>query len=46
MAEYKINDNFGFQGEVLYSPLGGKEKIDGVNPTNFVMLTNRLTILY
>ncbi len=31
MAEYKINDNFGFQAEVLYSPLGGKEKIDGVN---------------
>ncbi|WP_415327471.1 porin family protein [Chryseobacterium sp. MMS23-Vi53] len=31
MAEYKINDNFGFQAEVLYSPLGAKEKIDGVN---------------
>jgi len=31
MAEYKINDNFGFQAEVLYSPLGGKEKIDGIN---------------
>lgn len=31
MAEYKINDNFGFQAEVLYSPLGGKEKIEGVN---------------
>lgn len=31
MAEYKINDNFGFQAEVLYSQLGGKEKIDGVN---------------
>lgn len=31
MAEYKISDNFGFQAEVLYSPLGGKEKIDGVN---------------
>lgn len=31
MAEYKINDKFGFQAEVLYSPLGAKEKIDGVN---------------
>lgn len=31
MAEYKINDNFGLQAEVLYSPLGAKEKIDGVN---------------
>ncbi|MCW3161837.1 porin family protein [Chryseobacterium oryctis] len=31
MAEYKFNDKFGIQGEVLYSPLGGKEKIDGVN---------------
>jgi opacity protein-like surface antigen len=28
MAEYKISDNFGFQAEVLYSPLGGKEKIE------------------
>ncbi len=26
MAEYKISDKFGFQGEVLYSPLGGKSK--------------------
>jgi hypothetical protein len=34
-----------FQGEVLYSPLGGKEKkLMGVNPTNFLMLRqNRLT---
>ncbi len=31
MAEYKINDNFGFQAEVLYSPLGGKEKIEESN---------------
>jgi hypothetical protein len=31
MAEYKINDNFGFQAEVLYSPLGAKENIDGIN---------------
>jgi hypothetical protein len=31
MAEYKISDKFGFQAEVLYSQLGGKEKIDGVN---------------
>lgn len=31
MAEYKISDKFGLQGEVLYSPLGAKEKIDGVN---------------
>ncbi|WP_175622969.1 porin family protein [Chryseobacterium schmidteae] len=31
MAEYKINDNFGFQAEVIYSPLGAKEKIDGIN---------------
>ncbi|KIC63884.1 porin family protein [Chryseobacterium taiwanense] len=31
MAEYKINDNFGFQAELLYSPLGAKEKIDGIN---------------
>ncbi|MBP1163690.1 hypothetical protein JOE44_000574 [Chryseobacterium sp. PvR013] len=31
MAEYKFNDNFAVQGEVLYSPLGAKEKIDGVN---------------
>ncbi|WP_426478786.1 porin family protein [Chryseobacterium sp. CBSDS_008] len=31
MAEYKMNDKFALQGEVLYSPLGAKEKIDGVN---------------
>lgn len=31
MAEYKINDNFGLQAEVLYSPLGAKEKIDGID---------------
>ncbi len=31
MAEYKINDNFGFQAEILYSPLGAKEKIDGID---------------
>lgn len=31
MAEYKFNDKFALQGEVLYSPLGAKEKIDGVN---------------
>lgn len=29
MAEYKISDKFGLQGEVLYSPLGGKEKLGG-----------------
>lgn len=28
MAEYKISDKFGIQGEVLYSPLGGKERIE------------------
>ncbi|MGG7469545.1 porin family protein [Chryseobacterium arthrosphaerae] len=31
MAEYKFNDQFALQGEVLYSPLGAREKIDGVN---------------
>ena len=31
MAEYKISDKFGFQAEVLYSPLGAKEKIDGID---------------
>lgn len=31
MAEYKFNDKFALQGEVLYSPLGGNENIDGVN---------------
>jgi hypothetical protein len=31
MAEYKINDNFGFQAELLYSSLGAKEKIDGID---------------
>ncbi|WP_262147914.1 porin family protein [Chryseobacterium foetidum] len=25
-VEYKINDKFGIQGEVLYSPLGGKQE--------------------
>ncbi|KMQ67262.1 hypothetical protein ACM39_14010 [Chryseobacterium sp. FH2] len=28
LAEYKINDKFGIQGEVLYSPLGGKSKYE------------------
>jgi hypothetical protein len=28
MAEYKISDKFGIQGEVLYSPLGGKERVE------------------
>jgi hypothetical protein len=28
MAEYKISDKFGLQGEVLYSPLGAKERIE------------------
>lgn len=31
MAEYKLSDKFALQGEVLYSPLGAKEKIDGIN---------------
>jgi hypothetical protein len=38
MAEYKISDNFGLQGELLYSQLGGKVKIaeaDPDDPTNF-----------
>ncbi|WP_294198891.1 porin family protein [Chryseobacterium endophyticum] len=28
MAEYKFDDNFGVQAEILYSQLGGKEKIE------------------
>ncbi|WP_294285174.1 porin family protein [uncultured Chryseobacterium sp.] len=38
MAEYKISDNFGFQGELLYSQLGGKvslAQVDPDDPTNF-----------
>ncbi|SHF27536.1 porin family protein [Chryseobacterium takakiae] len=38
IAEYKISDKFGLQGEVLYSPLGGKlevAEVDPDDPTNF-----------
>lgn len=34
MAEYKISDKFGLQGEVLYSPLGGKLSVAEEDPNN------------
>ncbi|QIY89790.1 porin family protein [Chryseobacterium gallinarum] len=38
IAEYKLSDKFALQGELLYSPLGGKVKIkeaDPEDPTTF-----------
>ncbi|WP_347220045.1 porin family protein [Chryseobacterium sp.] len=32
IVEYKFNDNFGIQGELLYSPLGGKVKVAETDP--------------
>lgn len=34
MAEYKLSDNFAIQGELLYSQLGGKVKIEEADPSN------------
>jgi hypothetical protein len=47
LVEYKISDNFGFQGEVLYSPLGGKTVIkeeDEDEPGNFLSLKSKTTL--
>lgn len=35
LVEYKISDNFGLQGEVLYSPLGGKYNIASEDDEDF-----------
>lgn len=38
IAEYKVSDRFGLQGELLYSQLGGKlniAEVDPSDPTNF-----------
>lgn len=46
VAEYKLNDNFGLQGEVLYSPLGGKinEKAEDPNDmSTYIKVRNKTT---
>ncbi|MFC3157785.1 Outer membrane protein beta-barrel domain-containing protein [Chryseobacterium arachidis] len=46
LAEYKISDRFGLQGEVLYSPLGGKlnvAEVDPDDPTNFLNIKAKQT---
>lgn len=40
MAEYKISDKFGLQGEVLYSPLGGKLSIVESDPDDINTFLN------
>ena len=47
LVEYKISDNFGLQGEVLYSPLGGKisEKAeDPDDPATYIKIQNKTTL--
>lgn len=46
IAEYKISDRFGLQGELLYSPLGGKLSIaeaDPDDPTTFLNVKAKQT---
>lgn len=46
IVEYKFNDNFGIQGELLYSPLGGKVKVaeaDPEDPTTFMEFKSKQT---
>ncbi|RXM51117.1 MULTISPECIES: porin family protein [unclassified Chryseobacterium] len=46
IVEYKLNDNFGIQGELLYSPLGGKVKVaeaDPNDPATFVNFKSKQT---
>lgn len=47
MVEHKISDKFGLQGELLYSPLGGKTVIqeeDAEDPGNFFSLKSKTTL--
>lgn len=47
LVEYKMSDKFGIQGEVLYSPLGGKidEKAeDPDDSTNYIRIQNKTTL--
>lgn len=47
LAEYKISDKFGIQGELLYSPLGGKIDIaeaDPEDPTTFLNVKAKQTL--
>jgi len=47
LVEYKMSDKFGLQGEVLYSPLGGKisEKVeDPDDVATFIKIQNKTTL--
>ncbi|KFF00932.1 hypothetical protein IX39_10025 [Chryseobacterium formosense] len=47
MVEHKFGDKFGIQGELLYSPLGGKTVIkeeDEDNPGNYFNLKSKTTL--
>lgn len=47
LVEYKMSDKFGLQGEVLYSPLGGKINESVENPEDmntFIKIQNKTTL--
>lgn len=47
LVEYKISDNFGLQGELLYSPLGGKISEKAEDPddeTTYIKIQNKTTL--
>ncbi|PKF75900.1 porin family protein [Chryseobacterium sp. PMSZPI] len=47
LVEYKLSDKFALQGELLYSPLGGKMKIqaaDPQDPTTFLNFKAKRTL--
>lgn len=47
LVEYKISDNFGLQGEVLYSPLGGKiseREEDPDDAATYIKIQNKTTL--
>lgn len=46
LVEYKISDKFGLQGEVLYSPLGGKinERVEDEEEDVFFNLQSKTTL--
>ncbi len=47
VVEHKLNDNFGIQGEILYSPLGGKISESVADPddvSNYIKIQNKTTL--
>lgn len=44
LVQHKFSDKFGIQGELLYSPLGGKEEYKDEEDGEFFMLKNKVKL--